>query len=187
MKQKKNVKNYRFANDISIILLSAVVAYGLVRSGVVSHFLSATEGYKVIGSFIAGIFFTSAFTIAPASVALAGLAASGPMFVVAFWGALGAVFGDLLLFFFIRDVFADDLIKVLRKFWRKHFFASFHLGFLKWLLPVLGGIIIASPLPDELGLALMGVSKTRLIFLIPISFVFNFFGILLLAMIVRTV
>ena len=175
----------RLKKDFYIIILSILLAWFLVRVGVVNDFLTATLEYKILGSFIAGIFFTSAFTIAPASVALGGLATTGPVSVVAFWGALGAVFGDLILFFFIRDVFADDLLKLLKKFWKHHVFPSFHLGFLKWVAPILGGIIIASPLPDELGLTLMGLSKTHVAILIPLSFVFNFIGIVALAEIIR--
>lgn len=178
-------RNSRLRKDFFVILISALVAWGLVRIGAVSNFLTLTQEYKILGSFFAGIFFTSAFTIAPASVALGGLASSGPIFLVAFWGAIGAVFGDLILFFFIRDVFADDLMKFLRKFWKNHVFPSFHLGFLKWFMPFLGGMIIASPLPDELGLTLMGLSRTHVAVLIPLSFIFNFLGIIALAEIIR--
>jgi hypothetical protein len=178
-------RNSRLRKDLYVILLSALLAWALVRIGAVSNFLTLTQEYKILGSFISGIFFTSAFTIAPASVALGGLASTGPLFLVAFWGALGAVFGDLILFFFIRDVFADDLMKFLKKFWKNHVFPSFHLGFLKWFTPFLGGLIIASPLPDELGLTLMGLSKTHVAVLIPLSFVFNFIGITALATIIK--
>ncbi len=173
MKRKSRLKK-----DFLIIVFSFLLAYALYRFGVINDFLSSTAEFKILGSFVAGLFFTSAFTIAPASVALAGLAMSGQVPLVAFWGALGALFGDLILFFVIRDVFADDLMKVLKRVFHRHIFSSFHLGFIKWLAPFLGALIIASPLPDELGLALMGLSKTRLIVLVPISFIFNFIGIL---------
>ncbi|MEK7574912.1 MAG: hypothetical protein AAB511_01655 [Patescibacteria group bacterium] len=180
-------RKLRLEKDLVVIILSIVAAYALVHLGVINNFLTATQEFRILGSFIAGVFFTSAFTIAPASVALAGLALGGPLFVVAFWGALGALCGDLILFFFIRDMFADDLMKSLRGFANRHFFSSFHLGFLKWFSPLIGGLIIASPLPDELGLTLMGLSKTRLAVLIPVSFVFNYIGILLLALIARAI
>jgi hypothetical protein len=59
----------------------------------------------------------------------------------------------------------------------KHFFHSLHLGFMKWLSPIVGALIIASPLPDEFALTLMGLSKVRLAVLIPISFIMNMLGI----------
>ena len=106
------------------------------------------------------------------------------MFTVILWGALGALSGDIILFFFIRDRFADDLKNSLKPSFVRHIARSFHFGFLKWLAPILGAVVIASPLPDELGLTLLGLSKTRLAFLVPISFVMNALGIYLLARLV---
>ncbi|OGG78335.1 hypothetical protein A3A36_01445 [Candidatus Kaiserbacteria bacterium RIFCSPLOWO2_01_FULL_52_12b] len=48
----------------------------------------------------------------------------------------------------------------------------------KWLIPFVGALIIASPLPDEAGLAMMGLSKMKTSVFIPISFALNFLGIL---------
>ena len=73
----------------------------------------------------------------------------------------GAMLGDLIIFFFIRDRFADDIIHSMKPSVSRHVLNSFHLGFLKWISPILGALIIASPLPDEFGLTLLGLSKTR--------------------------
>jgi hypothetical protein len=51
---------------------------------------------------------------------------------------------------------------------------------MKWISPILGALIIASPLPDEFGLALLGLSRTRISILIPVSFIMNFLGVYLL-------
>lgn len=170
---------HQLFRDCLYILLGIVIALALAQSGVLDIILSLL-GSGPAASFIAGIFFTSAFTIAPSSIALVRLAEMTPIPTVALWGALGALCGDLLLFFFIRDRFADDLRRSLRPSFLKHILHSFHLGFMKWVWPILGALIIASPLPDELGLTLMGLSKTRLVFLIPISFAMNMLGIYLL-------
>ena len=166
--------------DIIFIFIGIVLAIIISRSGLLDSFLGIF-GNVALASFVAGIFFTSAFTIAPSSVALARLIETTPMHTVAIWGALGALCGDLMLFFFIRDRFAEDLKRSFKPSFTKHFLHSFHLGFLKWLSPAIGAVLIASPLPDELGLTLMGLSKTRLVFLIPISFVMNILGIYVLA------
>lgn len=166
--------------DILYILLGVCIAVVLSRSGLLDTVLNLL-GSGAVACFLAGIFFTSAFTIAPASVALASLAQSTPMATIVLWGALGALCGDLILFFFIRDRFADDLKQSLKPSFVKHILHSFHFGFLKWLAPILGAAIIASPLPDELGLTLMGLSKTRLALLVPVSFIMNALGIYLLA------
>ena len=164
------------AKDCLLILFGAGIALALAQIGVISGIVNLFGG-NAIAAFVAGLFFTSAFTIAPASVALAQISQSMPTPALALWGALGAMCGDLILFFFIRDRFVDDVRRSFKPSFWKHVGASFHLGFLKWIAPLVGALIIASPLPDEFGLTLMGISRTRLIILIPISFLMNMLGI----------
>ncbi|KKR47070.1 MAG: hypothetical protein UT80_C0011G0001, partial [Parcubacteria group bacterium GW2011_GWC1_40_13] len=61
---------------------------------------------------------------------------------------------------------------------QKRLFSIFRPKLFKWLIPFIGALIIASPLPDEAGLAMMGLSKMKTSVFIPISFALNFLGIL---------
>lgn len=162
--------------DAFLIIVGFGCAIIMSKAGVLDSVISFL-GDGAAASFVAGIFFTSAFTIAPASVALVHIAGATDHLTVALWGALGALCGDLILFFFIRDKFAADLKRSFKPSVMKHVLRSLHFGFLKWLSPIIGALIIASPLPDELGIALMGISRTRLIILVPVSFVMNLLGI----------
>lgn len=176
MKARKNIKE-----DIIAVGVSVLLAWFLISSGVLSHFLAPTDTGRIFESFVIGIFFTSAFTLAPAAIFLAGLSQTISPWTVALFGALGAMCGDLILFLFIRDRLANDIKALFPKSIVRHFLNSFHLGFWKWLAPLLGALIIASPLPDEFGLSLLGLSRTRIAVLMPIAFVMNFLGILLVA------
>ncbi|MDD5165163.1 MAG: hypothetical protein PHG25_01315 [Candidatus Pacebacteria bacterium] len=176
---RKKVARNELVKDIIFVVIGAVIALILSNLGIIGH-LVALFGSDEVASFVAGMFFTSVFTIAPASVALGNIAAHAPSHVVALWGALGAVCGDLILFYFIRDRFSNDLINSLGSGFTKHVLRSFHVGFFKWISPVLGALIIASPLPDEFGITLLGFSKTRTLMLIPISFIGNILGIYLI-------
>ena len=167
--------------DLVIIAAGVVITLLLVRMGVLEHLLTVNEQQAYIGSFIAGIFFTSIFTIAPASIALAEMTNVAPPLSVALWGALGAMLGDMLLFLFIRDVFSRDMESIIRVHKWRHWLAHTHFGFMRWLVPVVGALIIASPLPDEIGLALLGLSRTQTPILLPIAFAMNFLGILAIA------
>ncbi|MEN9912707.1 MAG: hypothetical protein RLY66_115 [Candidatus Parcubacteria bacterium] len=164
--------------DLILIVIGFGCALFLSKAGILDEVISLF-GNGVVASFFAGIFFTSAFTLGPATVALTHIASYTPISVVAFWGGLGALCGDLILFFFIRDRFTADLMSALKPSFVKHLMHSLHFGFLKWLSPIIGALIIASPLPDELGMALMGLSKTRLAVLIPVAFAMNMVGIYL--------
>jgi len=61
-----------------------------------------------------------------------------------------------------------------------------HLRLFRWSMVLFGALVIASPLPDEIGLAMMGLSKVKTLLFIPISFSLNAFGILIIGLIART-
>jgi len=173
---RENVKQ-----DIIAVGASVALAWFLISSGVLAGLLAATDAGKIFESFAVGIFFTSAFTLAPAAIFLGELSQSISPWVVATFGALGAMCGDLILFLFIRDRLAEDIKGLFPKRAVRHFLNSFHLGFWKWLSPVLGALIIASPLPDEFGVSLLGLSRVKVAILLPVAFVMNFLGILAVA------
>lgn len=170
--------------DLVIIGLSVFVAIGIVRLGVIGNIVSSVNELKILGSFIAGFFFTSAFTIAPASIALAQISQNTSPFLVAFWGACGSLVGDLVIYLFVKDHFAEDIQAVFHTFKHerkiKRFFTQ---GFFRWISPLLGALIIASPLPDELAITLLGISKIRMRIFIPLVFTMSFFGVLFIALV----
>ena len=163
-----------------MIILGIIIAIILVKMGFFDHILGYSGNhitFYILASFIAGVFFTSAFTLAPSAIVLFHIAEQSPISYVIFFGALGALLGDLLLFYFIRDRFSEDIKKLLKKSTLRHIVRSFHFGFLRWFAPIVGALIIASPLPDEFGISLLGMSKVRLAIFIPISFIMNAIGI----------
>lgn len=169
--------------DLAIIFFSLVVAAYLWQTNLTVNIISFFPQVKLLGAFIAGLFFTSAFTILPAGVALAEIAQSNSLILVSFIGAAGAVVGDMIIFRFVRDHLLDDFIYLIQqnshKSRIKHIFRS---RIMRFSLALLGGIMIASPLPDELGLTLLGMSKVKTNLFIPISFVFNFMGIFIVGL-----
>ncbi len=176
----------RLYRDLVIIGFALLGAVYLSHVGFIADTLSLLEQRVALGSFVAGIFFTSVFTLGPASVVLAELSGIGSPILVALWGGFGAMIGDAILFLFVRDIFADDL----RRFLKKHHLRLFtlpHFGFLRWVYPVVGAFIIASPLPDEFGLALLGLTKTRLSILLPVAFCMNVIGIFAIAVLAGSI
>ncbi|MEK7155306.1 MAG: hypothetical protein AAB734_00320, partial [Patescibacteria group bacterium] len=150
-----------FGRDILIIATSISLAVFIAQHDLVARFMN-TVGFLPVEAFIAGFFFTSLLTLAPAGVAFAEMAQAAPAMQLAAWGAAGAVIGDLLLFFFVRDAISDDVMALLRGSWLRKIKVLFKTPFLSWAVPVAGALVIASPLPDEVGLAMLGLSKTDL-------------------------
>ena len=170
--------------DLVIIMMSVIIMIFIIKTNALTVLLSSTKELEFLGSFIAGLFFTSILTTAPAIAALGEISQLTSIVNVAFFGAIGAVLGDLIIFRFIRDRFSEHLLGLIQQ--RndgKKVRIVHHLKFYRWLTFFLGGLIIASPLPDELGISLLGFSRMNLKWFIPVSFVFNFIGILVIGLV----
>lgn len=175
-----------FLHDILLLAASASVAVLFVRTDTLAGVLDSMQYVQVLGSFIAGIFFTSVFTTAPAIVTLGKLSLMSPILSVAFFGALGAVVGDLIIFWFIRDRFSEHLMELLNhQQIGKRMHALLKLKLFRWVSFFVGGLIIASPLPDEIGISLIGFSKMKTSWFLLLSFFFNFWGILFIGLFAR--
>lgn len=181
-------KNSLFLHDLSIIALSILLAVVVVKANILADLLGSTSDFKFLGSFIAGMFFTSIFTTAPAIVTLGQIAHSGSVLTTAIFGALGAVIGDIIIFQFIRDELSVHFVELIKhnSIW-KRYHTLFKLKYFRWFTFMLGGIIIASPFPDELGISLLGFSKLKTTAFIPVSLVFNFLGILTIGLIAKAI
>lgn len=187
MKMNKHTQN-NLTKDFGIVVLSIVVAILLIKTGAIKEVLKWTRDMWIIDSFVAGMFFTSIFTTAPAMVAFGEIARSAQsVFFVAFFGGLGALCGDAIIFRFMRDRFGEDIMQLARGSGESKLRSIMRLKFFRWLTFFLGALVIASPLPDELGLAMLGFSKTKTSLFIPVSFVFNFLGILGIGLIAKNV
>ncbi|MDO8559745.1 MAG: hypothetical protein Q7S23_01765 [bacterium] len=173
--------------DLAIIAFSVAVAVALVKTDLLVRLLTQTRELEFAGSFIAGLFFTSVFTTAPAMVTLGAIAQVNTLFGTALLGAAGAVVGDLIIFRFFRDHFSEHLASIVRQQGGgRRFKTLFRLRSFRWLTFLVGGLIIASPLPDELGISLLGFSKMRTSWFIPLSFTFNFIGIVVIGIVARS-
>lgn len=174
--------------DLIIIGFSIGFAWYLEKTEILIRLLSTTNQLEIVGSFVAGIFFTSIFTTAPAIVALGELSQVNSILVTALFGALGAVIGDLIIFRFIRDRFSDHLIEVAREQGLTRRFKKLLKGrFLRRSSFLIGGLIIASPFPDELGISILGLSKMKTDVFTVISFAFNFIGIIAIGLAARAI
>lgn len=183
-----NKESIFLLQDIAIIALSILGALVMLKADVLSSILDSTLSIKFLGSFVAGIFFTSIFTTAPAIVTLGEIAQSNSLLFTALSGALGALIGDLIIFKFIKDRLGQHLLELIshEKGWRR-VKALLKLKYFRWLTFLAGGLLIASPFPDELGISLLGLSKAKMSVFIPISFFFNFIGILVIGVLARAI
>ncbi len=186
MKTRKRNGNH-LLQDIALIVLSVLIAVLLVRTDVLANLFISAEAMGIWGAFVAGIFFTSIFTTAPAIVALGEVSLLQGIFNTAFFGAMGAVVGDLIILKFVRDRFSEHVSEIVmhQSIWRR-FHLLFKRRFFRWITFFVGGFILASPLPDELGIAVLSFSKVRMKYFVLLSFVFNFLGIAVIGLVARS-
>lgn len=182
-----NQRKTAIYKDVGIICLSILIAVILAKTGAIKELLTATKEAEIIGSLLAGMFFTSIFTTAPATVALAEIAQSSSIFLVAVFGGLGALIGDLIIFRFIKNHISEDIAYFVGKSKSERIRSIFHFRIFRWLIPFLGALVVASPLPDEIGLAMMGLSKMKTRIFIPLSFFLNSAGILIIGLIAKMI
>jgi uncharacterized membrane protein YdjX (TVP38/TMEM64 family) len=183
----EKARKKRIVSDILVMALSVVIAVMFAQSPHLDGIVESTGRFYPLTSFIAGLFFTSAFTTAPAIAVLAKLTLAYPPLVVAAIGAVGSLIGDLVIFAFIKGHIREDVAYLLSKAKSRRVRHILEHRFMRWSLAFVGAIVIASPLPDELGLAMMGLSNVRTSRFIPISLGFNFLGILFIALIARSI
>ncbi|NBV76585.1 hypothetical protein EBR66_00215 [bacterium] len=173
--------------DATLIVVGIACAFFIGSSDFGEHLGALDTLQLYVGSFVAGIFFTSFITIAPASVAFAELAPHASTLEISFFGALGAVIGDLTIFLFIRDRLVEDVMHFILIPQGKRWRALLRRKHLRYLMAFLGALIVASPLPDEIGLAMMGISRMKTSLLVPIAFVTNYIGIAALITLVHAI
>ncbi len=172
--------------DFFILCASIAFAWAIVHFGLVDAALTATGDNIILASLVAGLFFTSVMTTAPAIAVLGVLTFHGNPLLVALVGGIGAMLGDYLIFAFVRDRLGDDIGYLLARTGTPRFFKIFHRKAFRWMLPFIGGLIIASPLPDEMGLAFLGIAKLPTSRFLLISFACNTIGILLIGLAARS-
>jgi uncharacterized membrane protein YdjX (TVP38/TMEM64 family) len=148
-----------------LLLLGAIVfAVGLYASANNNQtFGKYIYSWGYLGILVGGFFYAYGLTAAPATVLLLVLAKTHSLLISGLLGGLGALVGDVIIFYFVRQTFTQEIERLkcekvliaLRKL-LKWGFGSFS----KYVLPVVAGINIASPLPTEIGVSILATLKT---------------------------
>ena len=167
--------------NIILFVVGFIVAILLFRIQGFKLFVQSIGNLGYLGAFIAGLLFVSTFTVAMSSIILVTLSQSLPIPLVILVAGMGAVIGDLLIFRFIKDNVADEITPIYNELVNKsHIKKILHTKYFSWTLPVMGTLIIASPLPDELGVSLLGLSQIKLLRFLLISWVSHTVGMSIL-------
>lgn len=174
-------KHKKLIIDTSIFILSLAFAWYFLRNGFLNSLIMMVLPLKFVAEFTAGLLYASFLTSPIAIAMIVVLAKSNNPLTLALLAGLGAAVMDLLIIRFLRKNLSQEIDLIARelRFKKINNFLS------KWKLdcitPIIGAIIIASPLADELGLLMLGVSKLKYPEIAVLTYILNTAGILLIA------
>ncbi len=194
--QKMGKYNWKYRNLI-LLALSFAAAYYILKSGTIASSIQNLGNFGYPASFAAGMLFSYGLTTAPATVALFNLGKTLNPFLIAAIGACGTVISDYVIYRIVKDNLLDEIfllsreIKNLTKpvshlfFWEdlrvRIWKGILHSKIWNTIIPIIAGLIIASPLPDEFGAALFGAIRFEPRKFLVAAYVFNFIGIFIVA------
>lgn len=158
-----------------------VLLVGIVAAVFLPRYVSlGSLGYP--GAFVAGILFVCSFTVAIGVVALVALSHSLNPVILAIVAGAGAVIGNFFIFRFIKDDILEDIVPLFKKIEGNHLTKLLHTKYFQWSLPVIGALLIISPLPDEVGISLMDIAGMSTLRFLILCFFLNSIGILFIAL-----
>lgn len=170
--------HYKYKN-LFLLFVGIFLALLLSLNQDFHSFLLRLGGLGYIGAFLAGILFVSMFTVATGGLILFILAQSLHPLEIAILAGIGGVVGDFIIFRFIKDDLIAEITPIYEGIGGNHLTKILHTKYFSWTLPVIGAILIASPLPDEVGVSLMGIAKMKTYQFLIIAFVLDAIGVFL--------
>ncbi len=171
-------RRWKYKNT-ALLVVSVVAFFWLARTPQVDAAIKSVGNLGYLGAFITGLFFVSTFTVAPAAVVLFHLAGQLHAVEIALLAGAGAMVGDYFIFRFMKERVFAELMPLASKLQTPRMKVLFKSPYFAWVLPVVGAFVIASPLPDEVGVSMMGLSKVKQWQFFLLAFALNAVGIFL--------
>lgn len=176
-----------------LLLAGTITLAFLIYRGREALLLSdALRAYPYAGALVAGFFLSYGFTAAPAAALLLIIGDGSNIFLTTLVAGGGALLGDLLIFKYVRHSFMAELRRLREwrvwewwawqrlRAWLPHPESRLH----QYLVLTFAGLLIASPLPDEIGVSLLAASRnisTRTF--VVVAYLLNTAGIFVLLVI----
>lgn len=176
----KWLRNYKYKN-LTLVFLSIILTIFLSKYDFLNQFLFKTRYIPFAGSFVAGFLYVSSSTAALGILMITDLSKKISPIEIAILAGLGGAVADFVIFRFFKNNLLKEITPIYNKLGGQRLTKIMHHGMLKWSLPIIGAIIIASPFPDEIGISLMGISKIKNYQFILLCLVLDIAGVFLLA------
>lgn len=172
-------RQWRYKN-LTLLFLGIGTFFILAQNNTFKAALVGLGEWGYLGAIICGVFSVMTFTAAPALLVLYDLSTRLNLVELALLTGLGAVIGDFIIFTFFKNQVFTELEPLIKRLSHSPVSHLLHSKYFVWLMPVIGAIILASPLPDELGVPLLSMHKIKKWQFIILSFSLNTVGVLIL-------
>lgn len=178
--EKRTIRAVKYEwNHYKTVLLIVVVflTLALYSKGYLTVFLESLGSYGYLGGLISGFLYTFGISTPFAIASFFILAKNLDILLLVLLGTLGGLISEYIIYEFSKCE-ARKIIKICRE--NKIKLPKINSKFLRKISPLIAGIIIASPIPDEFAAVLFGVEKYRLRDFLLLTFVSKFVGIFLI-------
>lgn len=146
---------YKHMTLVALIITAFVL---LLDTAIMAAFFEFSRGLGYIGAFIAGMLSVSLFTAAAGVVILFELGQTLDPVAVIGLATIGSVLADFIILEFFEDNIMHELRHLSKKLGLKFKVPRRQKRRVRLFSGLIGIVMIGSPLPDELGLAVMDIS-----------------------------
>ena len=144
-----------------MLFLGTTLAVFLSKNQSFNNFLLSLGQYGYISAIIAGAMFVCTFTVATGALIIFTLAKTLSPIELILCGMIGAVIFDMSIYKTIKNTVDKDIMDAFNNSHFSHFKKILHTKYFAWMGPLVGLLVFLSPLPDELGISLLGLSKLK--------------------------
>jgi hypothetical protein len=175
---------YKHTTIATLALVSFIFLFDTAFMASVFSFLNELD---YLGGLIAGALSASLITAALALVLVVELAQHLDPLALAILVGVGSAIGDMILLLFFEERIFHELAPLGRKLGLRRFVRRSRKRRMSTPLLLTGAFVIMTPLPDEVGLGLLGISHFPKIFLFVLCLALNTLGASLVIMAARAV
>jgi len=140
---------------LSLFIISVILVYVLFSGLAYKPFHDALVFMGYFGTFLAGLLYPYALTSAAGTGLLLILAKEQNLLLAGVIAGIGALISDIILFLFVTHSFSDEVQKLSKETFVRTINRWIPDSIRVYLLAIFAGLLIASPLPTEIGILLM--------------------------------